>query len=125
MSDPRTNPPSHNFPSFGAPCTRCGIVPRADGWPPPPCELTDAEKTLAAASAIADKPRDPVARTKPPTVLHLMTQRDQPYGSVRQCCERCGVMIVLGGITKGAVTDDPNVFDAPPDGYKRCDDDWR
>lgn len=26
--------------------------------------------------------------------LHLMTQRDQPYGSVRRCCERCGLMLV-------------------------------
>lgn len=25
--------------------------------------------------------------------LHLMTQRGQPYGSVRLCCERCGLMI--------------------------------
>lgn len=25
--------------------------------------------------------------------LHLKTQRDQPYGSVRKCCEVCGVMI--------------------------------
>ncbi|MFE1573847.1 hypothetical protein ACFIQG_18810 [Comamonas odontotermitis] len=26
--------------------------------------------------------------------LHLMTQRDQPYGSRRRCCERCGLMLV-------------------------------
>ena len=26
--------------------------------------------------------------------LHLMTQRDQPYGSERRCCERCGIMLV-------------------------------
>ncbi len=26
--------------------------------------------------------------------LHLMTQRDQPYGSVRKCCEICGLMMV-------------------------------
>lgn len=25
--------------------------------------------------------------------LHLMTQRDQPFGSVRKCCELCGAMI--------------------------------
>lgn len=24
--------------------------------------------------------------------LHLITQDDQPYGSVRRCCEACGVM---------------------------------
>lgn len=28
------------------------------------------------------------------TTLHLMTQRDQPYGSVRKCCEMCGAMLV-------------------------------
>jgi hypothetical protein len=28
------------------------------------------------------------------TTLHLMTQRDQPYGSVRKCCEYCGLMLV-------------------------------
>ncbi|HEY0915672.1 MAG TPA: hypothetical protein VGE22_12445 [Solimonas sp.] len=28
------------------------------------------------------------------TTLHLMTQRGQPYGSVRRCCERCGLMLV-------------------------------
>ena len=26
--------------------------------------------------------------------LHLMTQRGQPYGSERRCCERCGLMLV-------------------------------
>lgn len=26
--------------------------------------------------------------------LHLMTQRDQPYGSVRKCCEMCGLVLV-------------------------------
>lgn len=28
------------------------------------------------------------------TTLHLMTQRDQPYGSERRCCEMCGSMMV-------------------------------
>ncbi len=26
--------------------------------------------------------------------LHLMTQRDQPYGSFRKCCEQCGLMMI-------------------------------
>ena len=26
-------------------------------------------------------------------ILHLVTQRNQPYGSVRKCCERCGLAI--------------------------------
>ena len=25
--------------------------------------------------------------------LHLVTQRNQPYGSSRKCCERCGLAI--------------------------------
>lgn len=25
--------------------------------------------------------------------LHLRTQRDQPYGSERRCCEVCGTMV--------------------------------
>ena len=28
--------------------------------------------------------------------LHLMTQRNQPYGSVRKCCELCGLMMQDG-----------------------------
>jgi hypothetical protein len=28
-----------------------------------------------------------------PIKLHLVTQDDQPYGSVRRCCERCGEMV--------------------------------
>lgn len=28
------------------------------------------------------------------TTLHLMTQRDQPYGSQRKCCEYCGLMLI-------------------------------
>ena len=28
------------------------------------------------------------------TTLHLMTQRGQPYGSERRCCEVCGLMMV-------------------------------
>lgn len=34
--------------------------------------------------------REPVMAT----TLHLMTQRDQPYGSQRKCCEYCGLMLV-------------------------------
>jgi len=29
-----------------------------------------------------------------PLTLHLMTQRGQPYGSERRCCEQCGLMLV-------------------------------
>lgn len=27
-------------------------------------------------------------------VLHLVTQDNQPYGSVRQCCQECGIMTI-------------------------------
>lgn len=26
-------------------------------------------------------------------IVHLRTQRAQPYGSERRCCERCGLMV--------------------------------
>jgi hypothetical protein len=51
--------------------------------------------------------------------LHLRTQNDQPYGSVRRCCERCGVML-WPGQEKEPWTDDPNVYAEPPEGYVRC-----
>lgn len=51
--------------------------------------------------------------------LHLMTQRGQPYGSRRRCCEECGTMIALN-VKYGACTDDPEVYAAPPDGYVAC-----
>ena len=45
--------------------------------------------------------------------LHLMTQRDQPYGSVRKCCEICGSMMVARPDSfwlKNTWTDDPAQF---------------
>lgn len=27
------------------------------------------------------------------SIMHLITQRDQPYGSERKCCEKCGIAI--------------------------------
>jgi hypothetical protein len=51
-------------------------------------------------------------------VLHLMTQRDQPYGSERICCERCGVMIY--GPQAPKWTSNPSTYDKPPDGYVPC-----
>ncbi len=41
-------------------------------------------------------------------VLHLKTQRGQPYGSERRCCEHCGVMIWHGPPEGSAWTDDLN-----------------
>jgi len=28
-------------------------------------------------------------------ILHLVTQRNQPYGSTRKCCERCGLAVFV------------------------------
>ena len=65
--------------------------------------------------------------------LHLMTQRDQPYGSVRKCCEQCGLMMVARPDDfwlSHAWTDDPKEYEAcepkeyeaPEHGsiYRRC-----
>ncbi len=54
------------------------------------------------------------------TVLHLKTQRNQPYGSERRCCERCGVMIWIPPVPEW--TDDEDVYNNPPEGYVRCED---
>lgn len=52
--------------------------------------------------------------------LHLRTQRDQPYGSERRCCERCGVMVwpEHQGRDTPFWTDDPDEY--ARDEY-RCD----
>lgn len=44
------------------------------------------------------------------TFLHYMTQRNQPYGSERRCCEQCGVMI--WGASAPPYTDDYEVWKA-------------
>lgn len=45
-------------------------------------------------------------------VLHLVTQRDQPYGSARKCCEKCGLGIhMMTGDAHGELyTDDPFAY---------------
>jgi hypothetical protein len=55
-----------------------------------------------------------------PVVVHLKTQRGQPYGSERRCCERCGIMIWLGPEVPPYV-DNVEDFNALPEGYVRCD----
>ena len=54
-------------------------------------------------------------------ILHLMTQRDQPYGSVRRCCEECGLMMVARPAEfwkQHTWTDEPKHFESQtgPDG---------
>lgn len=52
-------------------------------------------------------------------VCHLMTQRDQPYGSMRRCCEMCGAMIPG---TDRHFTDKPAVYENLSVNYVRCID---
>ena len=69
---------------------------------------------------MGDDAKDETASgTKGKEVLHLMTQDDQPYGSQRRCCERCGAMI--WGIPQPAWTDDRRVYADPPAGHVACD----
>jgi len=43
-------------------------------------------------------------RPAPPDVMfHVLDQSDQPYGSVRKCCNRCGIMIGTGMWAKSTV----------------------
>ncbi|CAB4131543.1 hypothetical protein UFOVP276_8 [uncultured Caudovirales phage] len=53
-------------------------------------------------------------------VMHLMTQRNQPYGSTRRCCEMCGVMIWPH--PQPLFTTDPEEYENPPQGFIRCID---
>ncbi len=52
--------------------------------------------------------------------LHLVTQRNQPIGSIRKCCERCGIMI--GKIDYVDEEDNYTKEIAKENGYIRCTD---
>lgn len=53
-------------------------------------------------------------------IAHLKTQNNQPYGSVRQCCERCGMML-WGKTPEGHDwTDDEEVYNNLPEEYRSC-----
>lgn len=55
--------------------------------------------------------------------LHLMTQRDQPYGSERRCCERCGLMMIHRDDSfwsAHACTDDEELYHNDHDGHETC-----
>lgn len=60
-------------------------------------------------------------------ILHLKTQRDQPYGSVRRCCEECGKMIWGDSLSPNHEwTDDPEFYKNAGDGeYITCIQDQR
>lgn len=55
--------------------------------------------------------------------LHLMTQRGQPYGSVRRCCEHCGLMMVGRADSfwqEHAWVDDPQEYHDNHAGHTTC-----
>lgn len=52
-------------------------------------------------------------------ILHLVTQRGQPYGSTRQSCENCGEWGRIGDGTH-FYTDDPAIYENPSEGYQTC-----
>lgn len=55
--------------------------------------------------------------------LHLMTQRDQPYGSERRCCERCGLMMVWRPRSfwdAHAYVDDEQLYHERHEGFATC-----
>lgn len=56
-------------------------------------------------------------------ILHLKTQRGQPYGSERRCCERCGQMIWMDDLPEGhEYTTEETLYENPPPGSVRCGD---
>ena len=60
------------------------------------------------------------------TILHYMTQRDQPPGSRRKACEVCGVMLVKPFDAKmtplAPWTDDWNYYASSPEACKKLED---
>jgi hypothetical protein len=55
--------------------------------------------------------------------LHLMTQRDQPMGSERRCCERCGLMMICRPDSfwrEHAHTDDERQYHDKHPGHITC-----
>jgi hypothetical protein len=55
--------------------------------------------------------------------LHLMTQRGQPYGSQRRCCEECGLMMVGRDQSfwqDHAWTDEPAAYHDNHEGHTTC-----
>lgn len=57
----------------------------------------------------------------PNKIVHLITQRNQPYGSVRRCCELCGAYGKIDGKTHFYVVYEEE-FNELPEGYVRCND---
>lgn len=60
-------------------------------------------------------------KTTPHKIVHLITQRNQPYGSVRRCCELCGAYGKIDGKTHFYVETETE-FSKLPEGHIRCND---
>lgn len=59
----------------------------------------------------------------PVKTLHLMTQRDQPFDSMRKCCEICGLMLVRQPSSfwnEHIWTDQPELYEEKFEEFKQC-----
>jgi hypothetical protein len=75
-------------------------VYRGPSWQAFTLDEVDMEREPeAVAEEIAKMLEVADAANAPPgegskTVLHLVTQENQPYGSERRCCQECGIMTI-------------------------------
>jgi hypothetical protein len=82
-------------------------------------ELTDEECAEVVERLGIDIPkwaeeiRAKVAAAEKQEKLHLKTQRNQPFGSERRCCERCGIML-WGQSGEPPWTSNPDVWERSP-----------
>lgn len=81
---------------------------------------------LNLSSSLSSQTMNEETETKPITptahkIVHLITQRDQPYGSVRRCCELCGAYGKIDGKTHFYVETETE-FSKLPEGHIRCND---
>lgn len=88
---------------------------------PRPQIVVPAVSEPATSEPTPPEPAPPAPPEPTYEVLHLMTQDNQPYGSSRRCCERCGIMLVGAAADTCAMTTDRATYEKPPTGYVRCD----
>ena len=84
------------------------VVARAEPRPPMNGKFREHLNTCVQCRKIYDMCSEGRALLRADgEVVHLVTQCDQPYGSVRKCCERCGIMTI--GPDAPRWTDDPEL----------------
>ena len=79
---------------------------------------------LNLSSSLSSQTMNEETKSTKPTphkIVHLITQRDQPYGSVRLCCELCGAYGKIDGKTHFYVETETE-FSELPEGHVRCND---